>query len=122
MQPVDQAVREHRSDQPAAAADVEVAVDLVLQAADRVGVVRPDDPRAPPLDVAIAAKSSPPLVGSDPERDLPPSSRLASRDGAGAVDGSIEGHDLADTGGLGLGDEIRLGEVEAIELVELESP
>src|SRR5215217_9443820 len=48
MQLVDQAVREHRSDQRPAAADVEVAVDLVLQAADRVAVVRPDDLRVAP--------------------------------------------------------------------------
>jgi hypothetical protein len=41
MQLVDQAVSEHRSDQRAAAADKEVAVDLVLQTADRVGVVGP---------------------------------------------------------------------------------
>jgi hypothetical protein len=38
MQLIDQAVGEHRSDQRAAAGDVEVAVDLVLQAADRGGV------------------------------------------------------------------------------------
>src|SRR6266542_944608 len=48
MQLVYQAVREHRSDQRAAAADVEVAVDLLLQAADRIGLVWPDDLRVPP--------------------------------------------------------------------------
>src|SRR6266508_6065956 len=48
MELVYQAVREHRSDERAAAADVEVAVDLVLEAADRGGVVRPDDLRVPP--------------------------------------------------------------------------
>jgi hypothetical protein len=36
MQFVDQAVREYRSDQRSAAAELEVA-DLVLQAADRIG-------------------------------------------------------------------------------------
>ena len=48
MQRVDQAVREHRPHERAAAADVEVAADLVLQGADRVGVVRPDELRVPP--------------------------------------------------------------------------
>src|SRR6266545_7582117 len=51
MELVYQAVREHRSDERAAAADVEVAVDLVLEAADRGGVVRPDDLRVPPRRV-----------------------------------------------------------------------
>src|SRR4029450_9656633 len=48
MQLVDQTVREHRSDQRAAPTRVEGAVDLVLQTADHVGVVRPDDLRVPP--------------------------------------------------------------------------
>ena len=47
MQFVDQAVREHRLDQRSAAGDVEVA-DLVVQAADHVGVVEPDDLRVLP--------------------------------------------------------------------------
>jgi hypothetical protein len=45
---VDPAVREHRSDQRPAAAGVEVAVDLILQAADLAGVVWPDTLRVPP--------------------------------------------------------------------------
>ena len=48
MQLVDEAVGEHRPDQRSAAADVEVAGDLVLEPADRAGVVRSDDLRVPP--------------------------------------------------------------------------
>src|SRR3954453_8619157 len=42
---VDQAVGEHRAHQAGAAADVEVAVELLLQAPDCRGVVRADDLR-----------------------------------------------------------------------------
>ena len=51
MQLVDQAVGEHRSHQRAAAADVEVAVNLVLQAADGACVVRADELRVPPARI-----------------------------------------------------------------------
>src|SRR5215211_8201079 len=47
MQLVDEAVRQHRPHQRAAAADIEVAVELLLQAADDVAVVRPDGLRIP---------------------------------------------------------------------------
>src|SRR3712207_9392080 len=45
VQLVDQAVGEHRVDQRDAAADVDVAGDLVLELADPVGVVGADDVR-----------------------------------------------------------------------------
>src|SRR4029450_5243987 len=41
-------VLEHRSDERAATADIEVALNLVLQPADRIRVVRPDELRVPP--------------------------------------------------------------------------
>ena len=99
VQPVDQAVGEHRPHQRAAAADVEVAVDLVLQAADRVGVVGPDDLRVAPrrlgqrpgddvlggvveerrpgvvLDRPRRPRGLEHLVGRAPEQDAPAASR-----------------------------------------------
>src|ERR1044072_6162167 len=45
---VDQAVGEHRAHQAGAAADVEVAVELLLQTPDRLRVVRADDLRVAP--------------------------------------------------------------------------
>jgi hypothetical protein len=48
MELVDQAVREQRSHESAAPRDVDVALQPLLQAADRVGVVRTDDRRVPP--------------------------------------------------------------------------
>src|SRR5205823_826888 len=43
MQLVDETVREQRAHERAAAADVEIAVDLVLETADRRWVVRPEE-------------------------------------------------------------------------------
>ena len=53
---VDQAVGEHRSHQPGAAADVEVAVELLLQAPDRRRVVRSDDLRVAPRRLGQRAR------------------------------------------------------------------
>src|SRR5215208_1349251 len=66
MEPMDQAVRKHRSDQRSAAADVEVGVELVLQAADRVAVVRPDDLRVLHVAfVSVAEKNVPGRVAEE---------------------------------------------------------
>ena len=49
MQAVDQAVGEQRADELAAAADVQVAVDLVLELPDAVGVIGAEDLRVAPV-------------------------------------------------------------------------
>ncbi len=49
VQIVDQAVGEHRPDQGAAAADVDVAIDPLLEAADRVRTIGAKDGRVVPL-------------------------------------------------------------------------
>jgi hypothetical protein len=48
VQLVDQAIREHGANERAAAAGVQVAIDLALEAADRFGIVAADGRGVPP--------------------------------------------------------------------------
>jgi hypothetical protein len=45
--------------------------------------------------------------------------RLDSNDGRDPVDTSIKGRDIGDSGSLGGGDEVRLGVVDAVGLIDL---
>src|SRR5687767_13303481 len=48
------------------------------------------------------------------------SSGFAPRDADNAVDAAVKGDDLADARRLGLSDQVRVGEVQAVDLVDLE--